>query len=198
MQYKLIFDLGNVLFPLDYDELEQWLTTTVEIYDENFKFQFDELYGNYEAGDFDTPEFFSKLKSDLHMVFDEDVFQKKWVSIWKRNFEDMHELIYELQKKHSLILLSNTNQMHMETYLKEQPILKAFDKTYYSYLLGFTKPNPRIYQAVQQDLRLTPSQIIFFDDKPENVEGACKVGWQAFVFKNATGVIEILNNLEIS
>lgn len=189
MPKKIVFDLGNVLFPLEYQELEDWLKSTVEVYDASFKKRFDELYVNYEAGDFDTAKFFEILRTELKMQFDDETFRQKWVSLWKRDNEDVHELLRELkEKKHSLYLLSNTNEMHMGEYLKTRPVLGLFDYTYYSYELQLAKPHREIYIKVQSLMGVEPDEIVFFDDKPDNVEGAISAGWNAFVYKDVAGV----------
>lgn len=196
MPEKIVFDLGNVLFPLEYDELYTWLKTTVEVYDQKFQDEFDELYIKYEAGEFDTREFFRILRSDLRMQFEDEMFRQKWVSIWKRDVEGVHELLHELKSLgHPLHVLSNTNEMHISEYLKTRPILKLFDHAFYSHELQIAKPHREIYLKVQSLLGVEPNEIVFFDDKPENVEGARSAGWNAYVFKDAAGVRKELGNL---
>lgn len=188
MSKKIIFDLGNVLFPLDYEELEDWLKTTVEVMTPEFKLRFDQMYIDYESGHFDTQTYFEKLRRELGMTFDDEMFRQKWVSIWKQDNTEVHELLHELKQKHILHCLSNTNEMHIQEYMQHRPIMKIFDHNFFSHELKAAKPTPEIYRKVQAALAVAPEQIVFFDDRKENVHAALKEGWQAFLFIDAAGV----------
>ena len=53
-----------------------------------------------------------------------------------------------------------------------------------SHLLGSAKPEPVIFRKAQavfsSALAESPSQIVFFDDAPENVLAAQHAGWTAY------------------
>ena len=44
------------------------------------------------------------------------------------------------------------------------------------------KPDDRIYQILIDRYRLAPKKCLFFDDRPENVEGARRAGMKAVLF----------------
>jgi HAD superfamily hydrolase (TIGR01509 family) len=46
-----------------------------------------------------------------------------------------------------------------------------------SHRLGLQKPDPKIYLRLEQQLGYGGAQIIFFDDKVENIEAARAAGW---------------------
>ena len=46
------------------------------------------------------------------------------------------------------------------------------------------KPNHRIYQTLLQKLKLTSAEVVFVDDKLENIKGAKKCGIKAIRFTN--------------
>ena len=48
----------------------------------------------------------------------------------------------------------------------------CYDEFYKSYEIGHNKPDKEIYEYVINDLGVNPSDIVFFDDRMENVEGA--------------------------
>jgi len=191
---KIVFDLGNVLFPLEYEELHAWLETTHDGDHQVFRENFDRLYIDYEAGDFDTDAFFDILRKELKMKFEDDVFKQKWVSLWKRDHEDVNDLLHELKKHHKLYILSNTNEIHMDEYFQTKPILGLFDHYFLSYQMHLAKPNPLIYNEVQNALKVEASEIIFFDDKKDNIEAALSVGWNAYLFTDADQVKKDLSS----
>ena len=45
------------------------------------------------------------------------------------------------------------------------------------------KPSPGIYQALLERYGITPKRAVFFDDRKENVEAACKEGIRGVLFR---------------
>ena len=54
-----------------------------------------------------------------------------------------------------------------------------FEKIYTVRDIGFTKIDPEAYRFLAQDIGKKPSEILFVDDLPENVETAKSVGFNA-------------------
>ncbi|MEV6947716.1 HAD family phosphatase [Streptomyces sp. NPDC051172] len=57
-----------------------------------------------------------------------------------------------------------------------------FETLVFSSDLGLMKPDPRVYRAAGERLGRSPEQVVFFDDRPENVEAARAYGWRAHVW----------------
>ncbi len=53
---------------------------------------------------------------------------------------------------------------------------------FFSGPLGFAKPEPGIYRAVERGLDAEPGQLWFIDDKQVNVDAAIACGWQAHLW----------------
>jgi putative hydrolase of the HAD superfamily len=67
--------------------------------------------------------------------------------------------------------------------LRETPgFLDHFDHITFSCDVGFAKPEPEIYMHSFEGLQVRPEEGLFLDDRPENVEGARKVGLQTVLF----------------
>ena len=82
-------------------------------------------------------------------------------------------------------ILSNTNDAHWARLFPQTPgepefptLLRARHR-FASHLLGVEKPDPRIYRHVERTTRHAADRILYFDDLPNNVEGARSVGWTA-------------------
>lgn len=54
-----------------------------------------------------------------------------------------------------------------------------FDAMHYAADLGWAKPSPRFYAAIEARTGFRPDEIFFIDDKPANVEAALARGWSA-------------------
>src|SRR5207249_8903447 len=94
------------------------------------------------------------------------------------------ELIDELKCSGVLTAcLSNTNARHWRQVMEEIPqyadIMRRLDLRFASQEIGYAKPEPQVYLHAQQRMNVRPQEILFFDDRLENVEGARGVGWNS-------------------
>jgi putative hydrolase of the HAD superfamily len=87
-------------------------------------------------------------------------------------------------------ILSNLPQPLGRHLLADQQLLKHFDCRTFSYELELIKPDAAIYEDMIQGLGIAPEEGLFFDDRPENVEGARAVGLQAELFVSWENLIE--------
>ena len=46
--------------------------------------------------------------------------------------------------------------------------------------MGLKKPDKNLYEKIQNNLPFKPKDILFIDDRIENVEMAKQMGWNAF------------------
>lgn len=64
--------------------------------------------------------------------------------------------------------------------------------------VALLKPQPEIYQALLSRYDLNPSETVFLDDMPYNVEGAKQVGMAAIQFENASQCESELKEMGLS
>lgn len=62
------------------------------------------------------------------------------------------------------------------------PWIEAFDHHTWSHSLRLAKPEPAIYLHATEGLRTPPENILFIDDKAENIEAALALGMQAIQY----------------
>jgi putative hydrolase of the HAD superfamily len=87
----------------------------------------------------------------------------------------------ELAAAMPLYLFSNTNALHHAYWSAEyRELLKSFSGIYCSHQINARKPAAEAFRVVAEKIALPPSRIAFFDDLPENVEGARKAGMAGF------------------
>ena len=95
--------------------------------------------------------------------------------------------LVEWLAKHSTLksaCLSNTNSRHWRQMTESAQVglpLRKLTWQFVSFRIGHMKPSPEIHRWVELESQLAPSQILFFDDNPANVEAARKCGWEAEV-----------------
>ncbi len=74
-----------------------------------------------------------------------------------------------------LALLSNAPAEVAEV-VADLPVTRAFSHRAFSCFLGSVKPEPECYLAVLAMLGARPAEVVFIDDRPENVAGAVGAG----------------------
>jgi putative hydrolase of the HAD superfamily len=70
--------------------------------------------------------------------------------------------------------------------------LEEFEVKIWSCEYAVVKPAPAIYRACLDALGCEPHRTLFFDDRPQNVEGARQAGMEAHVFESAEQAAEIV------
>ncbi len=114
----------------------------------------------------------------------------KLLSYW---FERDHKIdrelvsyIGDLRKKGVLCLLATNNEKYRFAYMLDKMGLdKIFDKSYCSALLGYKKPDQQFFAKIFADLKdIEKEEILFFDDKADNVKGAQDFGINAELYTN--------------
>ncbi len=79
--------------------------------------------------------------------------------------------------------LSNGVPEMMARVRAERRLDDYFDVVLVSYEVGYTKPDPRIYELCLSRLGVSAPSALFVDDRPENVEGARRLGIETVLFR---------------
>ncbi|MEU5861343.1 MULTISPECIES: HAD family phosphatase [unclassified Nonomuraea] len=91
-------------------------------------------------------------------------------------------------------LLSNM-PVCMADGLDELPWIAAIGHRFYSGRMGLVKPDREIFDEVARELAADPSEIVFVDDRAENVEGAERAGMTGVLFTGAAALRKSLREL---
>lgn len=139
----------------------------------------------YQRGEFDCDAFFAEVAGATAGLYSpEDIAQlhDAWLIEEYRGASDLMDDLLALNAV-TTGLLSNTNHRH---WLRQQPGERPHFPTagrvahpHASHLLGCAKPDASIYHAFERETGFAGSQIIFFDDLPENIATARSLSWQA-------------------
>lgn len=82
-----------------------------------------------------------------------------------------------------VFVLSNIGTDVFETARAHYDFLNLFDRYFISGSMKVIKPDPMIYEQVEQACGLPPETLLFVDDRPENIAAARACGWQGHVFE---------------
>lgn len=83
--------------------------------------------------------------------------------------------------------LTNFGRHTFEDALPKMDFLQDFDRLYVSGRMGVIKPDPRIYQMVEEDCGLPPESLLFTDDRADNITAAARRGWRTHQFESWQG-----------
>jgi putative hydrolase of the HAD superfamily len=175
----LIFDFGDVFINLD---KEGAMNHALELFKlDVFSEEIIAFNSLYEQGLISTEEFIDFYLENFPDLDEEDVLYA-WNYIIKDFPSHRLDFIKELasEKKYKLILLSNTNTLHIDWIKNDvsfyEDFKKCFDVFYLSHEIHLRKPNADIYQFVLSENNLTPETCLFIDDTEENTKAASKLG----------------------
>ncbi|MER6197933.1 HAD family phosphatase [Streptomyces sp. NPDC001586] len=90
-------------------------------------------------------------------------------------------------------LLSNIPEDLAVLYEATHPWLERFAVRGLSCRIGSAKPEPAAYEWCVRELGLPPGEILFVDDRAENVQAARQLGLQGHVFTSVQGVREAVS-----
>lgn len=106
--------------------------------------------------------------------------------------EDLYErpgtrdLIRRLRQRYFTAALTNFSPELFNFYGRKFAWFGEFDALYYSGQYGIRKPDARVFGYVLRDLGVAAKDVIFFDDRQENVVAAQKLGFKTVLFENAS------------
>ena len=176
----LIFDFGDVFINLDKAAIERSLLNLgVPSITEDML----QTAMQYEKGLINTEEFATSLTTKYPAISAAQ-FKKAWNAIILDFPEYRLEFIENLStiKKYNLILLSNTNALHIEQVIENMSLYRyerfksCFDRFYLSHELSLRKPDASIYQYVLKENQLEAKSCFFVDDTRENTQAASQLG----------------------
>ena len=155
----------------------------------------DSLVDKYEKGDISTDTFVDTILAHSYEGATREEVAAAWNSMHGGVSEERLQLIQRwADAGHHLYMLSNNNDLHWHHVFSHYD-LSMFRHCYASHLLHLAKPDPRIYQAVdqaireQEGLQETPQlhealgdnhSFYFVDDLEANRLPAEQLGWRTF------------------
>ena len=105
-----------------------------------------------------------------------------------RLFPGVAETLQQLSKNFTVACLSNTNPLHWPRERDAMGLGRLFSRQYISYEIGYLKPDSKAFQHAIDDLNCPPGQILFLDDREENIEAARNLGMGA---RRTVGIDEV-------
>jgi epoxide hydrolase-like predicted phosphatase len=186
----IIFDLGNVIIELHYDrsirmlqeitgrsetEISEMLVTAP-------------LLQQFEVGKISEDEFRKSFSEHMNISVSPKQFDEIWNALLGEISLERIERLAELKKKYRTCVLSNTNAIHERCFNQNLQSSHGFseigelvDYAYYSHHIQLRKPDADIYEFVLAQEDLLPTEVLFIDDREDNILAASKLGIHTFI-----------------
>ncbi len=180
---NIVFDFGNIFLNLD---LEGAFNNSLKILKiKNIPEEMTAVNSLYEQGLISTDEFIEFYSDNFTHLSPEEIIEV-WNFMLKDFPLDRLDFLINLKKtsNYKLILLSNTNELHIDWVKKNITIYdsfkNSFDKFYLSHEINLRKPNADIFEFVLKDNKIKAENTLFIDDNKDNITTAAKLGYHVW------------------
>lgn len=191
--HAVVFDIGNVLLewhPERYfdrtigPERRCAMFAAVDLHAMNDRIDLGEgfrdvIYAEAEA----NPEWRAEIRD----------WYDNWIELAAPPIDHSVRLLRAL-KAVGVPVFSLTN-FGVESYAYAQShydFLGEFDRDYVSGQMQVIKPDPKIYEMLEQDCGVAPERLLFTDDRVDNIAMAASRGWQTYLFETPQGWADLL------
>lgn len=182
-QPVFIFDLGKVLVDFDYSIAARKVAARSAKAPEDLHafLGSSPLLLDYESGRLTRQTFYEAIRDAIGFRGDLAEFGSYFADI----FAEMPETISlqaDLRRRgFKTYVFSNTNDLAIEHVRRNFPFFTNFDGYIYSYEVGAMKPLPKIYEAMEAMCGKRGAELIYIDDRAENIAAGAARGWRAIL-----------------
>ena len=182
----IIFDLGKVLVDFDYTIAAQKIAARSAKAPADLRAFLGSSPSliQYESGRLTRLQFFETVRAAIGFQGDLAEFGGYFADIFTA-MPGTIALHAELRRRGLLTyIFSNTNDLAIEHVRRNFPFFKNFDGYIFSYEVGGLKPEPKIYEAMEALAGRRGADLIYIDDRPENIATGAARGWQAILHES--------------
>ena len=188
----IVFDLGKVLLDFDYGRMATRMASRSGVSEEALHTLIDQspLLHDLESGRISSREFFQAIQEKSGYLGDFNRFTNEFGDI----FDPIHEMI-DLHRKLATAgfptcIFSNTNDLAISHIRERYPFFNGFTNYVLSYEHGCMKPQARLYEVVEEMTASKGPEILYIDDRLENIEAGTARGWQTILQVHPQTTIE--------
>ena len=184
----VVFDVGNVLIEW---QPERFYDAEIGEARRREMFAAVDLHGMNELVDlghhftdtiYATADRYPEWRHEIRMWHD------RWIELATPVIAHSVRLMKALRAKGVPVFsLTNFGIQSYDYAATHYPFLREFDRDFISGHLAVTKPSAEIYRRVEEGSGLSGADLIFTDDRPDNIAAAQAFGWQTHLFEHPQG-----------
>jgi epoxide hydrolase-like predicted phosphatase len=200
----IVFDFGGVVLNIDF-ELSYKAFRELGFGDIASAFSKGSqagLFDLFETGRISAADFRLGLKALAGLSISDEELDRAWNAMLLDIPSERIRLVENLKKNFRVLLLSNTNEIHYLHYAREltrvygyPDFSSLFHCAFFSFSCGVKKPDPAIYQMVVESEGVSPGEILFIDDSPQNLPPAESLGIKTVWLKPGVDVLDLFSGL---
>ena len=179
----VVFDLGKVLVDFDYSIAARRIAARGKMSLMEIAKYINQtpLFIHYESGRVTTEQFYNEIRSVTGFRGDQAEFGECFADIFV-GIEPMIQLHAALRQRGvPTFIFSNTNELAAEHIRRTFPFYGNFDGYVLSYEHGAMKPDAPLYEVVERMSGRRAGELLYLDDRPENVAAGAVRGWQVIL-----------------
>lgn len=191
----VVFDIGGVLTTSEGGVPE--LSKLIGVALERFAGPYWEHRPDYDRGS-RPQDYWGLVGADLGLQWSPEQiteFDQFDARRWATLAPGREDLLRDLQAQGVPLALLSNAPATMARVVEASPWSAGFSRRVFSCDLGVIKPDPKIYRTVEDALGRPGEELVFFDDRPPNVEAARQRGWQAHRWTSPEACQEVLSGL---
>ncbi|MBX7067561.1 MAG: HAD family phosphatase [Parachlamydiales bacterium] len=185
-QVAVVFDFGGVLtHEPNKAAIVQFLQDTFALNSEEFE-QVNLLKRQAVKMGKTDEEFWLKYAEENEIQLPEN-WAKSFKTVMKDNLganPRMFELVSQIKETNTQVALFSNIDQRLANLIREFGFYDPFDPCILSCEIMCKKPDPEAYAILIERIGLPPEQIIFIDDKLENIEAARALGIDGIHFQS--------------
>lgn len=118
--------------------------------------------------------------------FTDSELRDAWSMMIGNDIDGMAELAQELvDNGYRLVFFSDTSEIHMQEVYRKLSFANLASGCIFSYEVGFKKPSPEMYLEFEKKYG---KPVFYTDDRPDNIDGGLRCGWQSHLFTSAANM----------
>lgn len=190
----VVFDLGKVLVDFDYSIAGRRIAARSKMSAAEVQKFLDHspLLYRYETGLMTRQEFFETVRNQTSFSGSVEEFGGYFADI----FSEMPQMtaMQGALRRNGIrtYIFSNTNDLAIEHIRRAFPFFSNFDGYILSYEIGAMKPAAKIYEALEAMSGKRGAEIIYLDDRQENIDAGAARGWRTVLQTDVAKSIEAL------
>jgi len=182
----VVFDLGKVLVDFDYGIAARRIAACGAMTLQQIAQYINQspLFAQYESGAIITQQFYAEIRRVTGFRGDLAEFSQCFADIFFP-IEPMIHLQTALRRRGlKTYAFSNTNELAIDHIRRNFPFYGNFEGYILSYQHGVMKPDPRLYEVVERESRRRGPEILYLDDRPENIAAGAARGWHVILHES--------------
>jgi epoxide hydrolase-like predicted phosphatase len=168
--------------------MSKWIRENILPGEERY-LTYKEKAGKWDTGQMDIDEVYKAL-GELTGI----PYEKVWDNFYENSKAnpEVVDMIKKLRKKYKVILFSNFVGEMLNKLLDKYQIKDLFHEIIISSDHKMKKPDPEFFELLEKISGVTRDEIVFIDDKMENVEAANAFGIKTFQYIDVKQLVKDL------